>query len=46
MERWRTSRDQKLTLSAADQAELESLVDAELMASGRRAASVAQELGR
>lgn len=46
MGRWRESRDSGGPWSAEEQSELDSLVDAELAASGERAASVAQGLGR
>ncbi|HWF19062.1 MAG TPA: hypothetical protein VG754_07330 [Verrucomicrobiae bacterium] len=40
MEHWRAARDTGKGLSPAEQAELEALVDAELAASGERAASL------
>lgn len=46
IESWRDARERGGMLSPAEQAELESLVEAELVASGRRAAAVAKELGR
>lgn len=46
IERWRESRDQGSAMSPGEQAELESLVEAEVIASGRRAATMAEELGR
>jgi hypothetical protein len=44
MRRWREARDRGQTLSEAERAELESLVAAELEASARRAATIAQGL--
>src|SRR5713101_7357044 len=44
MERWRTKRDQGKSLSGSEQAELSSLVDAELQASGERAAAALSNL--
>jgi hypothetical protein len=46
IERWRDARDRGTGLSAEEQAELDALVQAELKASGSRAASIAEELGR
>jgi len=46
MVRWRTTRDQGLTLPADEQAELEALIAAELQASAARAAELADALGR
>lgn len=46
MGRWRESRDAGGQWSAEDQAELESLIDDELQASGQRAQEVARGLGR
>ena len=43
---WREARDHGQTLSEAEQAELESLVAAELDASARRAAAISEELER
>ena len=43
-EKWRTARQAGQKLSQEEQAELESLVDAELEASSKRAESIAQEL--
>jgi len=39
MERWRGARDAGTSLSAAEQAELDELVEAEVEASGKRAAA-------
>lgn len=44
MKRWREARDAGQTLPAADQAELQTLVDAELDASAERTAALAREL--
>lgn len=44
MTRWRAARDASLTLSAAEQAELERLVQEEVAAAGRRAALINNEL--
>lgn len=46
MDRWRAARDRGEALSTDEQAELDSLADAELQAAGQRAASIADELGR
>lgn len=46
MVRWRDARDAGAAWSAEDQAELESLVNAELQASGQRAEDVAKGLGK
>lgn len=46
MERWRAARDGGHALSAEEQVELDALVEAELAASGARAAAIAHELGR
>jgi hypothetical protein len=46
MERWRTARDLGESLPASEQAELNVLVDAEVQASGERAAAVLADLGR
>ena len=46
MARWRMARDQGATLPAAEQAELEELIDAELRASAARAAALATTLGQ
>lgn len=46
MQQWRDARDKNGVLAPAKQAELDALVDAELVASGQRAAAVAQGLGR
>lgn len=45
-QRWRNARDGGGALSPAEQAELESLVDDELAASGQRAADLAGRLAR
>ncbi len=45
MQRWRSGRDGGTPLSAAEMAELESLVERELVASGRRAATAAGKIG-
>lgn len=45
MNRWRHSRDGGVPISAAELSELEALIDAELVASGRRAAAAAGNLG-
>jgi len=44
MERWRTARDSDQSLSPAEQVELDALVDAELRASGQRAAAILADL--
>ena len=44
MAAWRASRDAGATLTPAEQAELEALVDAEVKASGERAAAVRADL--
>ena len=46
MARWREARDSGGSLSAEEQAELESLVEAESRASGERAEDVAKGLGK
>ena len=46
MARWRTLRDQGVTMPADEQAELEALIAAELQASAARAAALADALGR
>ena len=46
MARWRTARDQGVTLPADEQTELEALIDAELQASAARTATLADALGR
>lgn len=45
MRRWRGARDAGISLSAAEQGELDSLVDAEVQASGERAAAALADLG-
>jgi hypothetical protein len=44
MGKWRQARDGGVSLSPEDQAELESLVDAELRAATERAAAISQDL--
>jgi hypothetical protein len=46
MNHWRAARDAGKSLPAADQAELDGLVDAEVRASGERAAALLADLGR
>jgi type IV pilus biogenesis protein CpaD/CtpE len=46
MARWRSMRDQGVSLPADEQAELEALIAAELQASAARAAALADALGR
>ena len=46
MGRWRASRDSGGPWPAEEQSELDALVDAELQASGQRAAEIARGLGR
>lgn len=46
MLRWRAARDTGTAWSAEEQAELESLVNAELQASGQRAQDVTQGVGK
>jgi len=46
MDRWRTARDRGASLPADEQAELETLIAAELQASAARAAALADALGR
>lgn len=46
MNRWRTFRDSGREFPDDEQAELEALVDAELRASGQRAADAARGLGK
>lgn len=46
MDRWRTARDGGQSLPIDEQLELESLIEAELRASGERAAALAAEVGR
>lgn len=45
MGRWRAARDAGRSLPAEEQSELETLVDAELRASGDRAAAIADRIG-
>lgn len=44
MQRWRDARNQNQELPAAEQAELEALVDAELQATAQRAAALLNDL--
>jgi hypothetical protein len=44
MAEWRQARDRGVSLSPEGQAELESLVDAELRAATKRAAAISQDL--
>ncbi len=44
MARWRSARDEGTTVAAAEQTELESLVAAELRASGERAAAFVRQM--
>jgi len=44
MRRWRTARDTGKTLSSSEHAELNALVDAEVQASGERAAAALADL--
>ncbi len=46
MDRWRAARDADLSLSSAEQEELDALVEAEARASGERAAAILADLGR
>jgi hypothetical protein len=46
MDRWRAARDRGENLPPDEQAELDVLADAEVRASGDRAAALADELGR
>ncbi len=46
MAQWRSARDSGGTWSAEEQSELESLVNAELQASGQRAEDAAKGLGK
>jgi hypothetical protein len=46
MGRWREARDHGQSLPQAERAELESLIEAELKASARRATVIAQEFER
>ena len=46
MERWRTARDRGESLPAAEQSELDALVEVELRAAGNRAADLEDELSR
>lgn len=45
MDRWRAARDSDLSLSAQDQAELESLIEIELQAATRRTQALADDAG-
>ena len=44
MERWRTARDQGKVFPPDDMAELEQLIDDELVAAGQRAAAMQNEI--
>jgi hypothetical protein len=44
MTAWRAARDQNRALGAAEQARLEQLVTAELIAAGRRSAALARDM--
>ena len=46
MGRWRAARDSGKSLSPSEQAELNALVDAEVQASGERAAAALADLGK
>jgi len=46
MNRWRAARDTGTTLPLPEQAELETLADAEVRAAGERAAAVLPDLGK
>lgn len=46
MDRWRAARDAGKSLSPSEQAELNSLVDSEVQASGKRAAAALADLER
>ena len=46
MGRWRAARDGGTSLPASEQAELDALIDAEVQASGRRAATLLADLGK
>jgi hypothetical protein len=46
IDRWREVRDHGGQWSTSEQAELESLIDVELVASGRRAEAIAKETGK
>jgi hypothetical protein len=43
---WRAARDAGTSLAPAQQAELEALVDAEVLAAGKRAAALGAAIGR
>ena len=45
MQSWRSARDSGTAFPAAEQAELEALIDAEVHATAERAAAIARELG-
>lgn len=45
MQAWRAARDEGQSLPAAEQAELDALVERELRASARRAGALADDLG-
>ena len=46
MAKWRTARDQDTQLPIEENIELEALLDAEVEAAGKRAASLLHEVGR
>jgi hypothetical protein len=46
MARWRAAREAGASLTPADQAELDTLVEAEVEAAGKRAAALSAALGR
>jgi lysophospholipase L1-like esterase len=46
MQRWRSARDRGEALPPSEQEELDALVEAELVASGQRAAALADAAGR
>ena len=46
MERWRSARDSGEALTAQEQAELDGLIEAELVAAGLRATALADASGR
>ena len=46
MARWREAREAGASLTPAEQAELDALVDAEVHAAGKRAAALSTALGR
>ncbi len=46
MQKWRVARDKDETLAAAEQSELEKLIEAELEGAARRAEKLANALGK